>query len=160
MTTLQRILTGTVVVGAVGAVVFAWSFRTKYAPVQDRVRRFNRDHTNRQVLRRAGTAGADETVVGHVGRTSGTAYRTPVVAEPIEDGFVIALPYGPTADWVRNVRAAGSALLERDGHRYEVSRPRLVGPDEAAAWFGAGERRLQAVFGVTDFLVLEHASSA
>ena len=82
-------------------------------------------------LRSAGQPGANASVVHHVGRTSGRRYRTPVVAQPVEDGFVIALPYGREADWVRNVVAAAGAEVEHDGRRVRVDQPRFVPSAEA-----------------------------
>jgi hypothetical protein len=39
---------------------------------------------------------ADYAILRHVGRRSGRSYATPVVAHPVDDGFLIALPYGAT----------------------------------------------------------------
>ena len=50
-------------------------------------------------------------VVGHVGRTSGRRYETPVNVFRRPGGFVIALTYGTQADWVRNVLAADGCTL-------------------------------------------------
>ncbi len=131
---------------------FAWSFRAKFRPVQDRIRRFNRDVTNPRQLQRAGQPGSYASIVHHTGRTTATAYRTPVVAVPADGGHVFALPYGPEVDWVRNVRAAGEATLEHEGRRVPVDQPRLVGLDEADPLFPKRERRMHRTHGVRDFL--------
>lgn len=151
-------------VGAVLAVVasvlwlgFTVSFRTKFRPVQSAIRRLNRRVLNPRQMRTAGQPGAWASVINHVGRTSGTSYQTPVVAVPTDDGFVIALPYGPTADWVRNVVAAGAATIEHDGRTVRVTRPELVPAADANPLFAAKEQRMQRVFGVNDFLLLRHA---
>ena len=65
----------------------------------------------------------------HVGRRSGTTYRTPLDAHPVEGGYVFILVYGPGSDWVRNVLAAGSASLRVDGKDLALAAPRLVGAD-------------------------------
>jgi hypothetical protein len=77
-----------------------------------------------------------------------------VVAQPVEDGFVIALPYGPGTDWVRNVMAAGGAEVEHDGQRVAVDRPSVVGSAEANHRFEASEQRTHDLFRLDEFLHL------
>ena len=82
-------------------------------------------------------------VVEHVGRKSGHAYRTPVVAmarRRLDGGVdaVFALPYGPGVDWVRNGQAAGGLTIVRKHVRYRVDDLRLVHGPEALPllpWF-------------------------
>jgi len=45
-----------------------------------------------RTLRWAGRSGAYAAIVHHIGRRTGDAHHTPVVATPTSDGFVIALP--------------------------------------------------------------------
>jgi deazaflavin-dependent oxidoreductase (nitroreductase family) len=126
---IARTVQVVVVTAAVGGVLwfaFVMSFRTKFRPVQNAIRRMNRGVLNPRQLRTAWHSGAWASVVHHVGRTSGTSYRTPVVAVPTADGFVVALPYGPRADWVRNVVAMGSATIDHDGRTIRVDQPELV----------------------------------
>lgn len=159
---LMRIIQVAATLVAVGGVLwlgFAMSFRTKFRPVQRVIRGVNKRVFNPLQLRTAGGHGAWASVVGHVGRTTGTAYRTPVVAVPTDDGFVIALPYGPGADWARNVVAAGSATLEHDGDVLRVARPQVVGPADADRFFPPREQRSHRRFGVDDFLLLRHSGS-
>lgn len=108
--------------------------------MQDVIRRFNRDVTNPRQLATAGRAGAWASVVHHVGRTSGTAYRTPVVSVEVDDGFLFALPYGPGADWVRNVLTAGSATLEHEGRAVAMDDPVIVDRARANPFFASRER--------------------
>jgi deazaflavin-dependent oxidoreductase (nitroreductase family) len=70
-------------------------------------------------------------VVTHVGRRSGTIYRTPLDAHPVDGGYLFILVYGSASDWVQNVLAAGNARLAIDGDDVELTNPRLVGADEA-----------------------------
>ncbi|MCW6006023.1 hypothetical protein K1W54_15755 [Micromonospora sp. CPCC 205371] len=65
-------------------------------------------------------------VLIHVGRSSGTTYRTPLDAHPVADGYVFIPMYGPATDWVRNVLAAGTAHLIIDGAEVRLASPRLV----------------------------------
>jgi len=65
-------------------------------------------------------------VLTHVGRSSGTTYRTPLDAHRVPDGFVFIPNYGPRSDWVRNVLAAGTADLSIGGEEIELDSPRMV----------------------------------
>jgi hypothetical protein len=60
--------------------------RWKLPPVVDAVRRLNRSLTNPRVLRTAGSAGTQTSIIRHVGRTSGRVYETPVDIIPALDG--------------------------------------------------------------------------
>ena len=50
-------------------------------------------------------------IVRHVGRRSGKTYETPIIAGPVENGFVIELTYGRDVDWHKNVLAAGGCMM-------------------------------------------------
>ncbi|MGH9138136.1 MAG: nitroreductase family deazaflavin-dependent oxidoreductase [Acidimicrobiales bacterium] len=65
-------------------------------------------------------------VIRHVGRRSGAAYRTPVVAFPSGDVVVIPLPYGDQTDWVRNLLTAGRGQLDHLGHSHAIYNPRIT----------------------------------
>ena len=55
----------------------------------------------------------------HIGRTSGTAYRTPLLAFRHGDTITIALTYGPGVQWLKNLRAAGGGRMHwRDSMLY------------------------------------------
>lgn len=137
--------------------VFVVGLRTKYPPVVDRVRRFARDVGNPQMLRSAGRPGANASIIRHTGRTSGKPYETPVTAVVTADGFVIALPYGPNTDWLKNVLAQESATLVHEGNSYRVDRPQMVPSAAAASDFSARERRTLRWFGVDECLRLRRA---
>lgn len=151
-----------VAVGSLLAVIaallvgFTVAFRTRFGPFLRAIRRFNRDVTNkRQLQGSAGQPGAYASVVCHVGRRTGTTYQTPVVAVAADEDLVFALPYGRGADWVRNVLAAGGAVIEHEGETIAVTAPRLVTADEANPHFSTGEQRMHRLYGVTDFLVVQ-----
>jgi len=152
MRTLLLTLGGLGLVCLLAVVGFILAFRTKFRPVQDVIRRFNRDVTNPRQLATAGRDSASASVVHHVGRTSGTAYRTPVVAVEVDDGFLFALPYGPGADWVRNVLTAGSATLEHEGRAVAMDHPVIVDRARANPFFARRERLMQRLYGVDEFL--------
>jgi deazaflavin-dependent oxidoreductase (nitroreductase family) len=146
-------LVGAVLLGvAMLGAVFVGGMRARHPAVTDRVRRFNRAVTNPRMLRTAGQLGASVAVVRHVGRSSGRSYDTPVTPFPIGDEFVIALPYGPETDWVRNVLKSGSAELVHDGRSLRVEDPRLVSVAEVGTHLPSSEQRTLRLFGVTECL--------
>jgi deazaflavin-dependent oxidoreductase (nitroreductase family) len=70
-------------------------------------------------------------IIVHRGRKSGKTFRTPLWAFRRPDGYVIALTYGSSADWVKNVLAADGCELESRRRRYEAGSPRLYRDDNA-----------------------------
>jgi deazaflavin-dependent oxidoreductase (nitroreductase family) len=152
-------------VGAIaGAIVllltaFLIGMRWKLPPVINALRRFNRSVTNPRVLRTAGTAGGQTSLIEHVGRKSGKTYQTPVDFVQSKTGFLVALPYGTRADWVRNVRAAGSATVVTDGERLEVDAPTVVATADVADLIPSRTLRTLKLFSVDECLHLEKASS-
>jgi deazaflavin-dependent oxidoreductase (nitroreductase family) len=87
--------------------------------------RFHRHVTNR-TQRLWATRLRHAAVIEHRGRKTGKTYQTPVMAF-IEDGNLsVVLNYGEQSDWVRNVLAAGSAVVVNQGKRYALSNPRVV----------------------------------
>jgi deazaflavin-dependent oxidoreductase (nitroreductase family) len=94
-------------------------------------------------------------VVIHRGRKSGRAFRTPLWAFRRQGGFVIALTYGPDADWVRNVMAAGGCEVESRRRHYQLGAPRLY-RDETASDMPAFIRfMLRRVIKAPEFLSLD-----
>ena len=155
---LAKLAGGLSVVLAVIGVVFVVGMRTKSPPVLNAVRRSGRA-TKPLALRSSGTPGGIASVVRHVGRTSGREYETPVQAVATDDGFVIALPYGLNTDWLKNVRASGSATIVHEGDTYRVDRPEIV-PMSAAtnALFPPTDQRMHRVFRVTECLLVRSAT--
>lgn len=139
---------------AVGA-VFVIGMRSKWPPVIDAVRRFNRSVTNPRVLATAGGPGASAAVIRHVGRSSGRRYETPVGAMPVGDTFAIALPYGTRVDWLENVLAAGSATIVHEGVAYLVDRPEVVATDALADELPPDEVRVLRLFRVGQCLQVQ-----
>ena len=149
------------VVGAVVGIavvllsVLVVGMRWKLRPVLDAVRRMNRSLTNPRVMRTAGSAGTQTSVIRHEGRTSGRTYETPVDIIRTGDGFLLALPYGTRADWVRNVIAAGSATIVSQGESIDVDAPIIATTGEVAAQIPAKTLRTLRLFGVTECLHLQ-----
>lgn len=82
-----------------------------------------------------------------------------MIAVPSVDGFVVALPYRPRTDWVRNVIAAGSATVDHEGQAVRVDRPELLAGAEADALLLRTGRRTRRLYGVTDVLRLRWAEA-
>jgi deazaflavin-dependent oxidoreductase (nitroreductase family) len=99
----------------------------------DGLARFNRLIFNRVVRTFAGRRLSPVALVTHRGRRSGRRYRTPVLAMPVDGGFVVALFYGADRDWVRNVLAAGGGTIQRGGRWVELADPRLLDADDGMA---------------------------
>ena len=117
------------------------------------IRRFNRAILNPLMLRMAHRFhGTYPAVVHHVGRHTGRSYRTPVVAQPVDGGFVIPLPYGTDTDWCRNVRAAGQFSIERAGQTFQVGNPDVVAPGEVLPLIPERARRAWQRFHIQHFL--------
>ncbi len=133
--------------------------RWKVPPVLDAVRRLNRSLTNPRVLRTAGSAGTQTSLIRHVGRKSGRTHETPVDVIAAPDGVVIALPYGTRADWVRNVLAAGTATIVSQGETFDVEQPIIAATAEVVEHIPARTRQTLRIFGVTECLHLRKATS-
>jgi deazaflavin-dependent oxidoreductase (nitroreductase family) len=142
-------------VGAVSLALLVAGMRWKLPAVLDIVRRLNRSLTNPRVMRTAGTDATQTSVIQHVGRTSGRAYETPVDTIPATTGFLITLPYGTRADWVRNVLASGSATVVTRGERVDVDRPSIVATVDVEGQIPAKTLRTLRLFGVNQCLHLE-----
>jgi deazaflavin-dependent oxidoreductase (nitroreductase family) len=99
----------------------------------DRMARFNRRLANPIIRTFAGRRLSPVALVVHRGRNSGRRYRTPVLAVPVGEGYVVSLPYGADRDWVRNVLAAGGCTLHRSGRQLQLTRPSLLTGREAVA---------------------------
>ncbi len=96
-------------------------------------------------------------VLSHVGRTSGTSYRTPLDAHPVDGGYVFILVYGSQSDWVRNVLAAGHARLAVDGQEFELTAPRVISDGEAWRAIGEGVQRPPRLLRINEYLRMDLA---
>jgi deazaflavin-dependent oxidoreductase (nitroreductase family) len=121
--------------------------------------RFNRVVTNQITKPFAGHL-PGFAVVEHVGRKSGTEYRTPVMAFRHGDGFVIVLTYTHHTDWFANVMAAGSARLVYVGKHVDVDHPELVQGEAAKQLFPTALRPILAALHVDEALTLSRKESS
>lgn len=148
------ILAVVVIAVAATGVVFFVGMRRRSPAVLGMVRRFSRTVVNPRMLKTAGTPGAYASLMLNAGRRTGREYRTPVVAAPTADGFVIALPYGTTSNWVRNVLASGSATLVHEGETHRVDQPEIVPLALMNKHFPEKERRSHTRFRVNQCMRL------
>lgn len=121
-------------------------------PLSKQVAQFNKRYWNRITRLFAGWA-PGFAIVSHVGRKSGASYETPVNAFRTPEGYRVALTYGPDADWVRNVLAAGGCVLRVRGRRVACGSPR-VGTDSTNGWALWVVRQIIGRVGVTQYLDL------
>jgi len=98
-------------------------------------------------------------LVRHRGRRSGRTYATPVAARPTADGFVIPLAFGETADWPRNIMAAGEGVVRWSGREHRVIDPVIVDTDAALAAFAPFERRALRLIGIRRVMLVRNAAS-
>ena len=85
--------------------------------------------------------------ITHVGRRSGRTFRTvvEVVAyDRITGETTVMSGFGPTADWLRNIKAAGGARLDF-GHGASSAAYRILSVEEATRVFAEYERRNRLV---------------
>lgn len=122
-------------------------------PIPKRVARWNKVGLNR-VVRHIAPRLPGLAVVVHHGRRSGRRYETPVMVFPGDDGFIIALTYGPDTDWVRNVQAERGCELRTGGRVLRLGDPRVY-RDEARRGIRPVEREVLKLIGAADFLSLK-----
>lgn len=108
----------------------------------DRIRTFNKHITNPLLRRFARSSRGPFAVVRHVGRRSGKSYETTIMVWSLNDGFVIALTYGPEVDWYRNIQASEHCTLLWHGSVYTVGKPE---PIDAKAALPAFPRPFQLI---------------
>ena len=126
-------------------------------PFPRKMTRLNRAIINPVMTNIAGRFGPLAIVV-HRGRTSDKEYRTPTLAFPAEDGFIIALIYGRNTDWERNVTDRDGCVVIYHNDRHPLTNPRLIGSDEANRWLPAPIRFGLPLIGVHDFVRLDRTS--
>jgi deazaflavin-dependent oxidoreductase (nitroreductase family) len=123
-------------------------------PLPPIVARLNRYTINPLTRRFAGRI-APFAMIEHRGRKSGKVYHLPIMAFPTNSGFVIALTYGPDADWVRNVLAAGECTLTYRKDVIHLVDPNLFEDDPRNLPFPGFVKRILKFNGVDHFLTLQ-----
>ena len=121
----------------------------------DRIRVANKYVTNKLLIHISGRRFGHFVILSHVGRKSGRLYRIPVIAEPLENGFVVALTYGKKVDWYENVRAHGGCSILWKNHEYQLVNPEFIDPAIGIAAFPALMRTALRKAGLPYYLHLE-----
>lgn len=122
--------------------------------LRDKIRAFNKHTLNPATLNIAGNRLRIYSSVKHVGRRSGREYATPVVAEPLGDGFAIPLPYGANVDWHRNVMAAGKCTLRWNEQDYSLETPEIITSSDALGAFPFVQRIIFSAGGIKQYVWL------
>ena len=123
--------------------------------VLDRVRVFNKHVTNKLLIHISGKKFGHFAILSHTGRKSGKLYRIPIIAEPVENGFVIALTYGKKVDWYANVQAKGSCSLHWKNQDYQLVDPEFIDKENGLMAFPGLVRSALQAAGIEYFLKLE-----
>jgi deazaflavin-dependent oxidoreductase (nitroreductase family) len=119
--------------------------------------RFNRKVTN-PILSRFARRIAPFGMLRHTGRTSGAEYETPIMIFRRGSIGVIALTYGPGADWVRNVLAAGECEVIVKQRSTRFIAPEIVRTPEVREFIPWLVRLALRLLRADEFLRLETAS--
>ncbi len=112
-------------------------------------------HVNKRVFNPRALNGGKWSVIHHVGRNSGTRYRTPLEAHPVDGGFVFIMIYGPNTDWAQNALATGSAELEYRGKPLQLDSPRMISKEEAWSLLPETTKAPPGFLKVTDYLRMD-----
>jgi deazaflavin-dependent oxidoreductase (nitroreductase family) len=91
--------------------------------------------------------------VEHVGRKSGTKYRTPVAVLSSGDLLIVPVPFGGATQWVQNVLAAGGCGIRWKGHDTPVTEARLADWAEVRLLAPRVVRPIIRLAGIRTFLV-------
>jgi hypothetical protein len=76
------------------------------------------------------------------------------VADRVEGGFILPLPYGTGVDWLRNVLAAGRATITVGGQTYDVAEPVIIGADAAGPQLSCRRRQAFQRFSIDKYVKL------
>ena len=125
----------------------------------NRVRVFNKYVTNRLLRVFAHLSLGPFAIIRHVGRSSGRSYETVLWVWPREEGFVVALTYGPKVDWYRNMSAAGGGAVLWHKRVYSVGKPEPIDLETALPAFPTLFRSLFRKAGMQDFVWMKSLSS-
>ena len=151
---LGLLLAPLIFVAGLFLVVVVWMRTMHIQWFREKIIRFNKQTLNPTTLKIAGGRSSVYATVKHTGRSSGRSYTTPVVAKPLEDGFVIPLPYDSSVDWCRNVLAAGTCTLIWNDQEYTLERPEIIQQSQALKAFPPGSRLLYPAGGIKEYLWL------
>lgn len=122
-------------------------------PLPRKVAEFNRLATNRLTGLIAGWL-PPLLIIEHRGRRSGKQYRTPLMGFTAGNELIIALTYGPGAEWIKNLQQAGGGTLVARQRRRAFGPPRLDHGIATAPGIPWPIRTFLNLVGVDDYLRL------
>lgn len=114
----------------------------------------NKHVTNKLLIHIAGRKFGHFAILSHTGRKSGKLYKTPIIAEPINGGFVIALTYGKKVDWLSNILAKNSCGLYWKEKDYDLNKPEFIDRETGLKAFPSPLNRILKKAGIEYFLRL------
>jgi deazaflavin-dependent oxidoreductase (nitroreductase family) len=117
-----------------------------------RIRVLNKYVTNRILRGLADLPFGPFAVIRHIGRRSRKPYETVIMVWPTREGFVIALTYGPTVDWYRNILAAGGGTVFWHRRVFAVGKPEPIDAKTALPVFPTPFRQILGKTGLQDFV--------
>jgi hypothetical protein len=120
----------------------------------DRIRVLNKNGTNRLLIHIAGKKFGHFAILIHEGRKTGKIYRIPIITEPVENGFTIALTYGRKVDWGANVLTKGGCSLLWKNKEYRLNNPEFVDKEMGLRAFPAILRTGLKTMGIQYFIRL------
>jgi deazaflavin-dependent oxidoreductase (nitroreductase family) len=121
----------------------------------DRIRVVNKYVTNKILIHISGKQFGHFAILSHVGRKSGKLYRIPIIAEPIKNGFVIALTYGKKVDWYENLIAKGGCSLYWKNEEYILIHPEFIDKEMGVTAFPVIFQSVLRKMGIKYYLKLE-----
>jgi deazaflavin-dependent oxidoreductase (nitroreductase family) len=119
------------------------------------IRVVNKYVTNKVLIHISGKRFGHFAILSHMGRKSGKLYRIPIITEPIQGGFVIALTYGKNVDWYKNVMAKGSCSIRWKNQDYHLINPEFIDKKVGVMAFPTIFRSALRKMGIQYYLKLE-----
>ncbi len=112
-------------------------------------------HINKRIFNPIEIRKGNRPVITHIGRNTGTIFKTPLDALPVDDGYAFVLVYGSDTDWVKNVLTAGRATLRVDHEDVHLVRPRIETSEAAWARLPATFKRPPGFLRVNELLRMD-----
>ena len=124
--------------------------------ILNQVRKLNKSFTNKIMIHICGKKIRLFVILSHIGRKSGKLYRIPIIAEQVDDGFVIALTYGKNVDWYYNVKAKGECSIFCRYKEYPLTTPIMLKKEKGLQSFPLFIRAALRVMRIEYFLKLDY----
>ncbi|HLI09674.1 MAG TPA: hypothetical protein VKV40_24140 [Ktedonobacteraceae bacterium] len=148
------------IVSLLGMISAAWLLRllwVQYGQQSRAIRLFSRSVLNPLTLTFAGRAGMPYAILSHVGRHSGKSYATPLLMQPVAQGWIVPLTYGTVTDWYRNIERVGQCRIQWQGKSFLAGRPERVDATRALPLFPLALRLALRIAGIRQFVRLARA---